>query len=63
MIYEGCRMLCCEAGNLGTILVACYLRLKRDIKRRSLDYFGWTLSSIFNLMVNEQVVRNCEPGV
>ena len=40
MISEGCRMSRCEAGSLGTISFACYLGLKRDISRRSLDYFS-----------------------
>ena len=46
MISEGCLMLWREAQNLGAILLACYLGLRRDIKCRSLDYFGWELNSI-----------------
>ena len=48
-ISEGCRMSRCEARNLGAILFACYLGLKRDIWRRSLDYFGWKLDWIFHV--------------
>ena len=31
MISEGCRMLWCEAQNLGKILLSCYFGLKCDI--------------------------------
>ena len=31
MISKGCRISCCKARNLGAILSACYLGLKRDI--------------------------------
>ena len=57
-------MSLCETRNLGAILRACYLGLKHEHLAPFSGLFWVEIEfNFFTLMVNEQVVRNCESGV
>ena len=51
MTSEGCRMSWWQAGNLGVILIACYLGLKLDIRCHLLEYFRGELNIIEFLLL------------